>query len=111
MDDRSALMGIADIRLGYSLGPASAFPHQRMKKSMTRGNFRSVVPCPNRCHGGGYELGMQLRDHVFRKNITEPMGTIPCMGYQDGGRGRRQKCDYTLQYRASVTYGPGGMNL
>lgn len=80
-----------------TIGPRTSWPQQRMRKTFGAGNFHAVVPCPGKCHGGGFDLGYELAGRL-RQGAAGVKGTIGCKGYQAMGRHRRQACDYTLEY-------------
>jgi hypothetical protein len=104
-DGRRFLPGVAKLDLQATIGPATAWPQQRMRKAFSEGHFPASVHCPNRCHNGGFELGFEVYDNVVKRGRVEHQGRIKCRGYEEIGRGRRQACNYTLEYKAKVAYG------
>ena len=111
MTGEAYLPGVARLTVAATIGPANAFPQQRMRKSFGTGHLPDVVACPGRCHGGGFDLARDLYDHAVKRGVAEHQGTVRCRGYQELGRHRRQACPYTLAYDARIEFGPGGMRL
>ena len=71
-----------------------------MREAPSTGRLPSVVNCPGRCHGGGFDLGRELYDNVVKRRLAEHDGRVKCRGYQGLGRFPPQACGYTLDYRA-----------
>ena len=109
--DEAYLPGVARVEVDASIGPANAFPMQRMRKRFGTGHFPGLVNCPSRCHNGGFDLARDLYDKAVKRAVPDYKGVVKCRGYQEMGHHRRQACNYTLEYQARMEYGPGGMRL